>query len=171
MCYRIEERNEKWGLRFDIYRNGSLITTSESRSDAEGYIEWHNEKEKVNMQKCLRTGSEIASEKWRREPLPEGGFCCVNCEVYFRQKEFVNKSKVSWQPIDSTTPTGWGNYFMVRVKGEDPRRGKLWLPSIVQRVDDKYYVAENELTPVYFGQDEPENSPFYVELEWRPIPE
>jgi hypothetical protein len=59
MCYKIEECTEAWGARFDIYRNGSLITTSESRSDAESYIEWHREKEK---EPCYHIGIVSISE-------------------------------------------------------------------------------------------------------------
>lgn len=76
---------------------------------------------------------------------------------------------VCWQPIESA-PTGWHNYFFIRPTGLYLASGKPFLPTIVQQVDGQFYESDNELDPVYFGQDEPEDSPFKQNLEWRPIP-
>lgn len=76
----------------------------------------------------------------------------------------------SWKPI-ILAPTGWGNFFLVRPNGIHPGRGRPYLPTVVQYFDGKFYLPDNELEPVYFGQDEPEGHPLRAELEWMPLPE
>lgn len=74
-----------------------------------------------------------------------------------------------WRTMDSA-PSGWKNYFFVRPKGLHPGFGEPFLPTLVQQVEGQFYAPDNELDPLYFGQDEPDDNPFKAVLEWRPIP-
>jgi hypothetical protein len=75
-----------------------------------------------------------------------------------------------FKPIDDSTPEGWGNFFLIRPVGNWQDGPKKFHPTIVQRVEGKFYTSMNELDPIYFGQDESPGDPGYSELEWAPMP-
>lgn len=89
------------------------------------------------------------------------------CEQ-LRAKLDALEEQQKWKPID-TCPTGWGNFFLVRPKGLHTTTG--FTPTVVQCCDSQFYKPENELEPVYFGQNEPDNHPLKTELEWCLLPE
>lgn len=74
-----------------------------------------------------------------------------------------------WEAL-STAPTEAYEYFFVRPVGFHPATGKRYLPSVVHRINGRLYAPDNEIEPLYFGEDEPDNHPLYQMLEWRPIP-
>lgn len=75
-----------------------------------------------------------------------------------------------WRPIGDGAPDGWQNYFLVRPTGWNPCSGKSWIPTVVQRVEGKFYTPDNEIEPIDFGQDEPLDSPLRTTLEWHSLP-
>ena len=75
----------------------------------------------------------------------------------------------NWKSME-TAPTGWHNYFLVRVKGINPNRGEKYVPAVVQQVQGDFYFSENELDPIEFGQNMEHIQPF-PGLEWLPLPE
>ena len=76
-----------------------------------------------------------------------------------------------YKPVSEGHPEGWYNYFLVRPRGIDQRTSQNWVPTVVQFADGQYYAPDNELKPLYFGQNEPRDSPFRTELEWRELPD
>lgn len=76
----------------------------------------------------------------------------------------------AWSTDLSQAPTEPYEFFLVRPKGLHPARGMVFHPTIVQRIDGKFYTAENELEPIYFGQDEADDHPLKATLEWRHFP-
>lgn len=76
----------------------------------------------------------------------------------------------SWQPNLRNAPTEPGDFFLVRPRGLHSSRGKPFLPTIVQRIDGEFYTCDNEIDPVYFGQNEADDHPLKTTLEWQPLP-
>jgi hypothetical protein len=76
----------------------------------------------------------------------------------------------SWSDDFSNAPSGWKRYFLVRPKGLHPALDIPPIPSVVQRFEGEFYGVENEIEPMYWGQNEPDDSPFKTTLEWRPLP-
>ncbi len=75
-----------------------------------------------------------------------------------------------WKTDFSDAPSGHEKYFFVRPVGMHPAYGQPYLPTLVFREEGKFYTSENHLDPVYFGQDEPEDSPLRTTLEWTFLP-
>lgn len=76
----------------------------------------------------------------------------------------------AWRTDWENAPTKAHEYFLVRPRGLHPGKGQPFLPTIVQRIDGEFYTTDNELEPVYFGQDESEDHPLKTTLEWKPLP-
>lgn len=71
------------------------------------------------MSRCLRTGSEIGSAAWKREPLPNGGFCCINCEVYF-QSQKAEETKSQERSLLAKIAHDWRELLKCKISyGED----------------------------------------------------
>jgi hypothetical protein len=77
---------------------------------------------------------------------------------------------VAWRTDFENAPSEAYEFFLVRPQGTHPGRGGIFHPTIVQRIDGKFYTSDNELDPIYFGQDEPDDSPMKTTLEWKPLP-
>lgn len=77
---------------------------------------------------------------------------------------------VAWRTDFKNAPSEAYEFFLVRPQGNHPGRGGIFHPTIVQRIDGKFYTSDNELDPIYFGQDEPDDSPMKTTLEWKPLP-
>lgn len=75
-----------------------------------------------------------------------------------------------WRTDLENAPSEAYEFFLVRPQGTHPGRGGAFHPTIVQRIDGKFYTSDNELDPIYFGQDEPDDSPLKTTLEWKPLP-
>ena len=74
-----------------------------------------------------------------------------------------------WKSM-KTAPRGWGNYFLIRSKGTHPTRGGKYAPTVVQQIDGQFYGADDEITPLEFGENI--ESPIkFKGLKWCPIPE
>lgn len=72
----------------------------------------------------------------------------------------------------SKAPTGWHKFFLVRPLGIHPGSGEKYLPTVVQYVDGEFYGPMDELTPIYFGQNEPIDSEFRCKgFEWCHLPD
>lgn len=76
----------------------------------------------------------------------------------------------TWNANISLSPDGFHEFFLIRPKGIDPRTGKHWIPTIVQRSGKDFYSPDNEIEPLYFGQNEAEDHPLKTELEWTDLP-
>lgn len=94
-----------------------------------------------------------------------------------REYELVNELRGAAQPPANpwrddfeNAPTEMHEYFLVRPKGIHPGRGGLFLPTIVQRIDGEFYATDNEVDPIYFGQNEADDHPLKTTLEWQPLP-
>lgn len=80
------------------------------------------------------------------------------------------RSDDAWSGDLSKAPTEAYEFFLVRPKGLHPSHGKMFHPTIVQRIDGEFYTATNEFDPIYFGQNEADDHPLKTMLEWRPFP-
>lgn len=76
----------------------------------------------------------------------------------------------AWSTDFTNAPSEPYEFFLVRPKGRHLSRGRVFHPSIVQRIDGKFYTSTNEFEPLYFGQDEADDHPLKTTLEWRHFP-
>ena len=117
-------------------------------------------------------------EIMRRElasPLvkPEGTYPPGLMIHSYRDPSFVAlklRSSEKWRTDFENAPTEAYEFFLVRPKGVHPASGKAFHPTIVQRIDGKFYTSTNELEPIYFGQNESDDHPLKTTLEWRHFP-
>jgi hypothetical protein len=75
-----------------------------------------------------------------------------------------------WNADFTNAPSEAYEFFLVRPKGIHPGNGKPFHPTIVQRIDGDLYTSDNELDPIYFGQNEADDHPLKTALEWKPLP-
>lgn len=80
----------------------------------------------------------------------------------------ASSTDTAWRTDFANAPTEAYEFFLVRPQGL--HRGKPWYPTIVQRVDGEFYTSDNELEPIYFGQNEADDHPMKTTLEWRHFP-
>lgn len=83
---------------------------------------------------------------------------------------YIEQQQQSWRSDFENAPSEAYDFFLVRPKGVHPASGKVWHPTIVQRIEGKFYTSTNELEPIYFGQDETDDHPLKTTLEWKPLP-
>ncbi|QOG20435.1 hypothetical protein [Bradyrhizobium sp. SEMIA] len=76
----------------------------------------------------------------------------------------------AWRTDFENAPSEAYEFFLVRPRCLHPAKGKPFHPTIVQRIDGEFYTSDNELEPIYFGQNEDDDHPLKTTLEWKPLP-
>jgi hypothetical protein len=104
------------------------------------------------------------------EQQPRKDCTVPGCAMKHAEWALPAPQAVAWRTDIENAPSEAYDFFLVRPQGNHPGRGGPFHPTIVQRIDGKFYTSDNELDPIYFGQDEPDDSPMKTTLEWKPLP-